>query len=142
MNTFTYNPKIVGKIIKDDEEQFYKFFYQGHPLFLIPDFSQYPEDIWLSYMNFLERDMSCEIYDQDGGEVTPHNVIDKNTGLTRCVYTAYGIMVDKSDDPQDVEVEIEGFVVEVAPHTDFNQSSFENYVFIATKVFESYKMSI
>lgn len=142
MNTFTYNPKIVGKIIKDDDEQFDKFFYQGHPLFLIPDFNQYPDDIWLSYIDFLERDMSCEIYDQDGGEVTTHIVIDKNTGLTRCVYTAYGIMIDKSDEPQDIEVKIEGYVVEVPPNTWINEGDIEEYIFVSTKVFEAYKASI
>ena len=142
MKQFNYNPILSGRIIKEKDEQFDKFFYQGHPLFLIPDFSQYPEDIWLSYMIFLEKDYSCEIYDQDGGEVQDIQIINPNTGLTKCTYTAYGIMLDESDDPQDIDVEIEGYIMEVPPHTDFNESSFDEYVFMATKVFEKYKMSI
>jgi hypothetical protein len=142
MKQFNYNPILSGRIIKEKDEQFDKFFYQGHPLFLIPDFSQYPEDIWLSYMSFLEKDYSCEVYDQDGGEVQDIQIINPNTGLTKCTYTAYGVMIDEDDEPQDIDVEIEGYVMEVPPHTDFNESSFDEYVFVATKVFEQYKMSI
>jgi len=142
MKQFNYNPILSRRIIKEKDEQFDKFFYQGHPLFLIPDFSQYPEDIWLSYMSFLEKDYSCEVYDQDGGEVQDIQIINPNTGLTKCTYIAYGIMLDESDDPQDIDVEIEGYIMEVPPNTDFNQSSFEKYVFMATKVFEKYKMVI
>jgi hypothetical protein len=91
MTEFNYNPTITGRVIKTKEEQFDTFFYQGHPLFLIPDFNQNPEDIWLSYMEFLEKNHSCEIYDQDGGEVHSIEIIDENTGLTKCIYTAYGI---------------------------------------------------
>lgn len=133
MTPFNYSPTITGTVIKNKEDQFDKFFYQGHPLFLIPDFNQYPEDIWLSYMEFLERNHSCEIYDQDGGEVHSVEIIDTSTGLTKCTYTAYGIMLDENDDPQDVDVEIEGYVVEISEH---------EYVFVATKVFEGYKFSI
>ena len=133
MTPFSYNPVITGRIIKTQEEQFDKFFYQGHPLFLIPDFNQYPEDIWLSYMEFLEKNHSCEIYEQDGGEVHSVEIIDSTTGLTKCIYTAYGISLDDNDEPQDVDVEIEGYVVENSPN---------DCVFIATKVFESYKFSI
>jgi hypothetical protein len=133
MTHFKYNPTITGSVIKTKEEQFDKFFYQGHPLFLIPDFNQYPEDIWLSYMDFLEKNHSCEVYDQDGGEITSYDIIDSTTGLTKCVYTSYGISLDEDDDPQDIDVEIEGYVVEMPTN---------EYVFVATKVFENYKMSI
>lgn len=50
MRQFNYTPTITGRIIKTEDEQFDKFLYQGHPLFLIPDFFEYPEDIQLSYM--------------------------------------------------------------------------------------------
>lgn len=133
---FNYTPLITGKVIKTKEEQFDKFFYQGHPLFLIPDFNSNPEDIWLSYMDFLEKNHSCDIYDQDGGEITSYDIIDPNTGLTKCIYTAYGIQLGESDEPQDVEVEIEGYIEEVP------QGSFSEYIFVATKVFEQHKFVI
>jgi hypothetical protein len=133
MTHFEYNSTITGNVIKTKEEQFDKFFYQGHPLFLIPDFNQYPEDIWLSYMDFLEKNHSCEVYDQDGGEILSYDIIDYTTGLTKCVYTSYGISLDEDDEPQDIDVEIEGYVVEMSTN---------EYVFVATKVFENYKMSI
>lgn len=141
MTEFNYTPNLSSlipgpqgpRIIRTKEEQFDKFFYQGHPLFLIPDFNQNPEDIWLSYMEFLEKNHSCEIYDQDGGEVHSVEIIDGNTGLTKCIYTAYGISLDENDEPQDIDVEIEGYVVEMPTG---------EYVFVATKVFENYKMTI
>jgi len=133
MIQFNYTPNLTGRILKTEDEQFDNFFYQGHPSFLIPDFNQYPDDIWLSYLSFLEKNHSCEIYDQDGGEITSHQIIDYNTGLTKCTYSAYGIMLNESDDPQDVDIEIEGYVMEESPM---------EYVFMVTKIFESYKMSI
>jgi hypothetical protein len=136
MTHFEYNPTITGNVIKTKEEQFDKFFYQGHPNFLIPDFNQNTEDIWLSYMDFLEKKHSCEVYDQDGGEIHSVEIIDENSGLTKCIYTAYDITLEENDEPQDVDVEIEGYVVEIP------QSTFNEYVFVATKVFENYKMSI
>ena len=45
MTQLNYNPTITERVLKTEEEQFDKFLYQGHPLFLIPDFNQYPEDI-------------------------------------------------------------------------------------------------
>jgi hypothetical protein len=87
MTQLNYNPTITERVLKTEEEQFDKFFYQGHPLFLIPDFNQYPEDIWTSYMSFLEKNHSCEIYDQDGGDVHSVEIIDVNTGINKmCLY--------------------------------------------------------
>lgn len=137
MNKFTYNPTITGNVIKTDSEQFDKFFYQGHPVFLIPDFNQNEEDIWLGYLDYLESKYG-EIYDQDGGEITSHSVINTNTGLTKCVYTAYGIQIDGSKPPQDVTIEIEGYVVEIPPMTGNNLSTFEDYIFVATQVIENF----
>jgi hypothetical protein len=137
MREFKYNPTITGKILKTKEEQFDSFFYQGHPLFLIPDFNPNPEDIWLSYMDFLETEYSgspnekLELYDQDGGEVHSIQILDPATGLTKCTYTAYGIVFDEDDDPQDIDVEIEGYVIE---------DGFDHF-FVATKVFEMSKIN-
>ena len=134
MNHFNYTPNVTGlRTLKTEKEQNENFFYDGHPVFLIPDFSTQPGDIWLIYMDFLEKDMDCEIWDQDGGEITSHSIMDANTGLTKCTYTAYGLMLDEDEDPQDVDVEIEGFIVETV-----NQG----FQFWATKVFEQYKNSI
>ena len=47
-------------------------------------------------------------------------------------------MLDESDESQDVDVEIEGYVVEM--HSSFTSSN--GYVFVATKVTDVYKMSI
>lgn len=144
MTQFNYNPDLSSVRVVDTELEQQKFFVDGHPNFFIPDFSICPTDIWLSYMDFLEGqylsgfDTSIggvstgEIYDQDGGEITSHHIIDRNTGLTKCVYEAYGIMMDENDEPQDVEVEIEGYVVEKDGE----------YLFYATKVFENYKLTI
>ena len=142
MIEFNYNPKITGRVLKTREEQYDKFFNGGHPRFLIPDFSSYPEDIWLAYLDFLANAYECEMFDQDGGEVHSIEILDINTGLTKCIYTAYGVILDERDEPQDVDVEIEGYVVEMAPLTEFNESKHTVYVFVATMVFESYKMSI
>lgn len=141
MTQFNYIPLITNKVIKTKDEQNI-FFMDVHPNFLIPDFSEYPNDICLSYLDFLEKNHSCKIYDQDGGEVHSVEIIDHNTGLTRCIYTAYGISLDEGDVAQDVDVKIEGYVVEIPPNTDDNISIFSEYVFVATKVFESYKFVI
>lgn len=133
MTQFNYNPTITQRVLKTEKEQQEKFFYQGHPNFLIPDFFPSPADIWATYLEFLEKNHNCEVWDQEGGEVHSVKIIDKNTGLTKCVYTAYDVSLDENDDPQDIDVEIEGYVVEYTP---------DYYVFMATKVFESYKMVI
>lgn len=49
-------------------------------------------------------------------------------------------MFDEDSEPEDFDVEIEGYIMEVPPHTDFNDSSFSQFVFMATKVFESSKI--
>lgn len=88
----------------------------------------------------LEKTYSCEIWEQEGGELHSVEIINSVTGLTKCIYTSYGISLEEGDDPQDVDIEIEGYVVEIDPLG----SAFDggNYVFVATKVFESYKLSI
>lgn len=133
MTQFNYKPDLSNVRVVNTSSEQQKFFVDGHPNFLIPDFAICPTDIWLSYMDFLEDQVILgEIYDQDGGEITSHHIIDRNTGLTKCVYEAYGIMMDENDEPQDVEVEIEGYVVEKDGE----------YLFYATKVFENYKLTI
>jgi hypothetical protein len=69
------------KVIKDKDEQFNMLFYSGHPLFLIPDFSEYPEDIHLGILDYLEKINQKPVYDQDGGEVESHTIIE-DSGLT------------------------------------------------------------
>lgn len=133
MKTFNYNPNLSNlTILKTEDEQFDKFFYQGHPLFLIPDFNPDLEDIWLSFLDYLEKSIGKPIYDQDGGEVTSKTILDSNTGLTKCIYEAYGINFDKDDDPVDIIVEIEGYVVH-----DSNNINGIDYYFVATKVTEN-----
>jgi hypothetical protein len=132
MREFNYSPTITGRVIKTMKEQCDKFFIQGHPQFLIPDFYPNADDIWITYMDYLEKLNSKNLWDQDGGEVHSYQILDKNTGLTKCIYTAYGIMFDEDSEPNDFDVEIEGYVVEVSPTA--------GYVFISTKVFEKSKL--
>lgn len=121
---FTYNPDLSGLvIIKDPQIQWNEFFTDGHPKFLIPDFNSTKVDIWLSFIDYLEKN-SKNIYDQDGGEIISNSVINTNTGLTECAYLAYGIMFDTDDESFDYKVKIEGYVV---------KSQNETY-FVATKV--------
>ncbi len=141
MTELNYNPTITERVLKTEDEQYKKFTYQGHPSFFIPDFSPYPSDISTTYLDFLEKNHSCECFDQDGGEHS-YEIIDHNTGLTKCTYTAYGVMLDENDDPQDIDVEIEGYIVEAPPMSQYNTDTETQYVFVATKVFENYKMSI
>ena len=115
MKTFEYNVDLTNKtVLKTDEEQFDKLFYSGHPAFLIPDFQPYNEDIWLSFMDYLEREKDVAIYDQDGGEISGQKVIDTITGLTKCNYEAYDIVMDVKtfpNEPISYVLDIEGYVI-------------------------------
>lgn len=136
---FNYSPNLDGLvIIKTEQEQFDEFFSDGHPNFLIPQFGEqfiedpnypgipYTEDIWTSFMTYLERKYDKPIYDQDGGEVISHSIVDSHSGFTKCVYEAYGINFNDEDEMVDIKVEIEGYVVKG-----------ENYAyFLATQVIE------
>jgi len=84
-------------IIKTDDEQNESFFYKGHPNFLIPDFYKEDCDIWNTSLSYLEKLENCELYDQDGGEVTYKKVID-SSGLTKCIYTLYGVQFTENDE--------------------------------------------
>jgi len=120
MKKFEYNIDTSAfKVIKNADSQFDKFFYKGHPEFLIPDFSDYKEDIWTSYLDYLEKQLGKEIWDQDGGEITDNQIIDKKTGLTKVTYTAYGIMIDEDSDCEDHDIEIEGYVIQDEKDTYF-----------------------
>jgi hypothetical protein len=107
------------KVIKDVDRQFDKFFYKGQPEFLIPDFSNCKEDIWDSYLEYLEKDLGREIWDQDGGEIIEYQVIDEETGLTKVSYTSYGIMVDEDSECEDHDIDIEGYVIQDGKETYF-----------------------
>ncbi len=120
-----YEVNLEGSsIIKTKDEQFNSFFYSGHPYFLIPDFNSKPEDIWLSFMEYLESLSGEELYDQDGGEVEEYSIIDAETGLTKCKYVALGIQENEDDDLHDYEVDMLGYVV----------TKEDNTYFIATEV--------
>lgn len=122
---FNYTPDLTGlKVIKTDKEQYKKFFYSGHPYFLIPDFCEQPSDIWLSFLDFLESEIEDEVYDQNGGEVH-NNVVINSDGLTKCVYTAYVQLTEDSEE-EEWNVEIKGYVVE--------NTSEEEVYFVATDV--------
>lgn len=126
MKNITYTPNLSNlKIIKDKDEQHRKFFQEGHPYFLIPDFNPQPADIWLSFLDFLEKEFDVEIWDQNGGEVYDKKIIDDKTGLTKCIYNAYEIQISEDSEPEDWMVQIVGYVVE-------NQNN-ESY-FVATEV--------
>lgn len=128
MKTLTYNVNLTGlKVLKTDKEQ-NRFFGDGHPSFLIPDFSSFSEDIWLSFMSYLEKKNGA-IYDQDGGEVESNSIVDTSTGLTKCVYSAYGISFSEDEYPSDYTVEIEGYVID-----ENNRVQFSDLYFLATKV--------
>lgn len=100
------------------------FFYKGHPEFLIPDFDPNPVDIWISFMNYLERTSNKEIYDQDGGEISSHSLLDTN-GLVECVYEAYGINFDEDEDPLDYQLAIRGYIIDDSEKTYFLAESVE-----------------
>lgn len=109
MTNFIYKADLSGlTVLKTNYEQYEHFFYKGHPNFLIPDFNSQPIDIWIGYLDYLENINGGEVED-DGGEVSSHKVIDNETGLTRCTYTAYGICTD--DVCTDHILYIEGYVV-------------------------------
>lgn len=127
MNVFNYNVDLTGlNIVMTNDEQNQLFFVHGHPQFLIPDFFGSPGDIWTTYLDYLERKWDCEVYDQDGGEVTMHEIINTNTGLTKCTYQAYGICMYEDSEPTDFIVDIEGYIIREG------QSAY----FLATKVVE------
>ena len=93
---FEYNVNLSTlKVFKDVDRQFDKFFDKAHPEFLIPDFSSIKDDIWNFYLEYLEKDLGREVWDQDGGEITDNQIIDEDTGLTKVTYTAYDIMIDE-----------------------------------------------
>lgn len=110
MKQLNYTPDLTGlTILKTEDEQFENFFYSGHPNFMIPDFCEEPADIWISYLDHIERLIGRGIYCDDGGEVISRKIMAD--GLTSCVYEAYGVMIDEDSEPVDLKLEIEGYVV-------------------------------
>lgn len=109
--TFTYTPDLTGlNVIKTEDEQNDKFFYSGHPYFLIPDFDTEKADIWLSFLDFLDREIG-ETWDQNGGEIEEHEIIAPD-GLTKCTYVAYEIQATEDSELENWNVDITGYVVE------------------------------
>jgi hypothetical protein len=114
MKRFIYpKPSSNLTVIKTDSEQDEHFFYKGHPEFLIPDFDADIQDIFSSFLDYLEANYckGKELYNQNGGEIVFHQVIDTSTGLTSCKYTAYGIQLTNRSKPIDIEVYIVGYVI-------------------------------
>lgn len=131
MTNFIYKADLSGlTVLKTNYEQYEYFFYKGHPNFLIPDFNSEPIDIWIGYLDYLEKIHGEEVED-DGGEVSSHKVIDNETGLTRCTYTAYGICTD-GDVCKDHTLYIEGYVV--VKSEDAKLRFYDDSYFIATLV--------
>lgn len=130
MRKFEYTVDLNGlTVVKTKDEQYKNFFYSGHPCFLIPDFGyDTPQDIWIIFIDFLEKIRGEDIYNQDGGEIESYTIVNEETGLTKCKYTAYDIVFNEDDDESvDIEVDIEGYVV-----TDKDDLTY----FLATKVIE------
>lgn len=58
MKVFNYNVNLTGlTVIKTESQQHSMFFQDGHPKFLIPDFYPTADDIWQTFMEFLEKKM-------------------------------------------------------------------------------------
>ncbi len=93
--------------------------------FLIPDFCDEPSDIWLSFIDFIEKEIGDELWDQNGGEVESKGIMSPD-GLTKCVYTAYDIQKTEDSEEENFDVEVTGYVVE--------NTSTEEVYFVATKV--------
>lgn len=121
----------ISTALKTKDAQFDKFYYSGHPLFLIPDFSEYPDDIWLSFLNFLEKNKGKNCYDNDGGEVIENTLLDVNTGYSTCIYEAWGISFSEDDEPKDYEIEVKGYIIIDEDNSD---GKFITYYFLATEV--------
>jgi hypothetical protein len=128
--TFTYDISNydISTALKTKEDQFGSFYYSGHHEFMIPDFSNSTCDIWLSFLNFLEKENNKEVYDQDGGEIIENEILDINTGYSRCVYEALFINFDEDEPRKDYQVEVFGYII-------LDKSSGEdNYYFLAAGV--------
>lgn len=108
----TFNP------IKTDKEQDEKFFYKGHPAFLIPDFYNGKADIWVTFLDWIEKQIGYEIWDQEGGEITSHKIISSD-GYTKCRYEVYDVMLNEESEPKNIIVDIEGWVVDDLDGTYF-----------------------
>ncbi len=84
MIEFNYNVDLSKLDIVKSESEIKEFFLSGHPPFLIPDFFSGIADIWETFMEFLEKKYDCQIYDQEGGEITSHIIF--YNGLVKCSY--------------------------------------------------------
>jgi len=110
MIEFKYNVDLSKLNVVKNESDIKDFFLDGHPLFLIPDFFRGAADIWVTYLDFLEKKYDCEIWNQDGGEIISHKIF--YNGLVKCIYQSYAICVNEDDDPVDHVIEIEGYIIQ------------------------------
>ena len=69
-----YDIDTTDHSIVTDQKEIKEFFSGGHPTFLIPDFLEDGAgDVWITYLDFLDRQHDNEIFDQEGGEVACPN---------------------------------------------------------------------
>ena len=118
----------ISTALKTKESQFNKFYYSGHPDFMIPDFSNIPNDIWDSFISFLEKEKG-DVYDQDGGDFISETILDPITGFSSYEYEVYGIFFSEDEPPIDYLLEIKGYII---PFDKTNKK--EGYYFLATNV--------
>ena len=121
----------ISTALKTKDAQFDEFYYSGHPLFLIPDFSEYPDDIWLSFLSFLEKEKGKDCYNDDGGEIIENTILDENNGYSRCVYDACEINFSKDEETKNYQVEVFGYIIIDEDNSD---DKFTTYYFLATEV--------
>ncbi len=107
---FQYNIDLYELDIIDTEHgQLDAYFQFGHVKCLIPDFFPEPAELCDSFQDYIEQKYGS-IYDQDGGEVISHRIINSD-GLTRVEYRCYAITHDELDEPKDHNIVIEGYIV-------------------------------
>lgn len=110
--TLKYNVDVSNlQVFKNEEDMYKYFFYSGHPGFLIPDFHKEIYDISSSFIDYLEKYYENNIFDQNGGEIHSYKIVDNDSGLTECSYTAYDIMLDEDASEEDYELTIKGYVI-------------------------------
>lgn len=118
----------ISYALKTKEEQFNEFYYSArNPLFLIPDFLGYPEDIFVSFIDFIEKEKGS-ILDLDGGDFINETVIDPITGFSSYEYEVYHILFSEEEPPISYIIDVKGYVI------PFDKTNKEGYYFLATNV--------
>ena len=114
-----FKPNFTGLTIVTDPNDINEFFRDGHPCFSIPGFSggsgvgsfTGPVDIWLGYQDYLESIKGSPIYDQNGGEILGHTVLN-SLGFITCDYILDDLSFESDpDNYSQYNITIEGFLV-------------------------------